>query len=52
MKRAEMDAVLRALDTFRYGCAYCPGSDDREIDALFTLAETVRERMSQKNWGK
>jgi hypothetical protein len=43
-KRADMQELLQAVDTFRLGCAYVPGFDDHfnALDDIEKWAEDMR----------
>lgn len=46
-KRRELDAVLRAMDMFRFGCAYTPA---RDIGVICDMLRDNRRKMSVKEW--
>ena len=50
-KRREMNAVLKAFDEFRLGCAYVEGYQEFCDDTEKALSGW-REKMSVKNWGR
>jgi hypothetical protein len=51
-KRQEFKKVLKAFGIYRFGCAYAPGWVDRDIDKLGVLLESVKEKLSVKEWGR
>lgn len=50
-KRSELDAVIRAYEVFRCGCAYAPGYKDHH-ESLKRELESWREKINVKNWGR
>jgi hypothetical protein len=49
-KRQEWRAVIRALETFRLGCAFTPVRS--ETLNIIEQAESLTERLSIREWGR
>ena len=52
LKRREMDALLKAANTFLMGAAYTPTDRDSSacIGEILRMANEIRTRMRVKNW--
>lgn len=52
-KRADIRALLSALDRYRNGCAYCPtGADGLMVDAVAELLRVAQDELSVNKWGR
>jgi hypothetical protein len=60
-KRREWKAVLKAIDTFRMGCAFTPAYERKDTptsrepapwDTLETPVKEISQRLSLKTWGR
>jgi len=49
-KRRELKAVIRAMDVYRMGCAYCPGKSG-EVVAIDSALRGLKHLHSVKMWG-
>lgn len=51
MKRKELQAILRAFDTFRLGCAYTPIYPS-PVETVDSLLDEMKRKLSVKHWGR
>lgn len=49
LKRYQLKAILKALNDYCMGCAYCPEFDIGEIEKKL---QELRKLLSVKNWGR
>lgn len=51
-KRQELDAVIKAMEIYHLGCAYCPYPEDATFEDAYRTLKKLREALSVKNWAK
>jgi hypothetical protein len=49
-KRQEFRDVMKAIDTFRFGCAFTPAYDTGAITRLEAAMKEVKEQISPRQW--
>jgi len=50
LKRTELRNVIKALDIYRSGCAFCPGA--REFGTIVSALDQLEKSHSVKEWGR
>ena len=51
-KRKELKAILKAIEPYRHGCAFCAGSSLGNIMQAQAIIESMIKDHSIKTWGR
>jgi hypothetical protein len=52
LKRQQFKTVIKALNDYRYGCAYGPSYENGNIEILEDIIDTIEDEHSIKAWGR